>query len=74
MPFALVMEFHYYTSLIVPFVFYVFASLELIAEGIEDPFSTDSDDLPTDQIAKNIGINTAEVFTPYVKHEEEEDV
>lgn len=74
MPFALVMEFHYYTALIVPFVFYVFASLELIAEGIEDPFSTDSDDLPTDQLAKNIGINTAEIFTPYVKNEEEEAV
>lgn len=74
MPFALVMEFHYYTALIVPFVFYVFASLELIAEGIEDPFSTDSDDLPTDQIAKNIGINTSEIFTPYIKMDEEEDV
>jgi putative membrane protein len=74
MPFALVMEFHYYTALIVPFVFYVFASLELIAEGIEDPFSTDSDDLPTDQIAKNIAINTTEIFTPYVKTDEEEPV
>lgn len=74
MPFALVMEFHYYTALIVPFVFYVFASLELIAEGIEDPFSTDTDDLPTDQIAKNIGINTSEIFTPYIKMDEEEPV
>jgi putative membrane protein len=74
MPFALVMEFHYYTALIVPFVFYVFASLELIAEGIEDPFSTDSDDLPTDQLAKNIGINTSEIFTPYIKHDAEENV
>jgi putative membrane protein len=74
MPFAMVMEFHYYTALIVPFVFYVFGSLELIAEGIEDPFSTDSDDLPTDQIAKNIGINSQEIFTPYAKTEEEEAV
>ncbi len=74
MPFAMVMEFHYWTALIVPFVFYVFASLELIAEGIEDPFSTDSDDLPTDQIAKNIHINSVEIFTPYVKTDEEEPV
>lgn len=74
MPFALVMEFHYFIALIVPFVFYVFASLELIAEGIEDPFSTDSDDLPTDQIAKNIGIATTEIFTPYVHTDAEEDV
>ncbi len=72
MPFALVMEFHYYTALIVPFVFYVLASLELIAEGIEDPFSTDSDDLPTDQIAINIGISVQEIFTPYVKTSDEE--
>lgn len=72
MPFALVMEFHYFTALIVPFVFYVFASLELIAESIEDPFSNDSDDLPTDQIAKNIGINSAEIFTPYIQTDEEE--
>jgi len=74
MPFAMVMEFHYYTALIVPFVFYVFASLELIAESIEDPFSTDSDDLPTDQIAKNIGINVTEIYTPYVKTDAEENV
>jgi ion channel-forming bestrophin family protein len=74
MPFALVMEFHYSIALIVPFVFYVFASLELIAEGIEDPFSTDTDDLPTDQLAKNIGINTSEIFTPYIKQDEEEPV
>jgi putative membrane protein len=74
MPFALVMEFHYFIALIVPFVFYVFASLELIAEGIEDPFSTDTDDLPTDQLAKNIGINTSEIFTPYIKHDAEEPV
>ena len=74
MPFAMVMEFHYFIGLIVPFVFYVFASLELIAESIEDPFSTDSDDLPTDQIAKNIGINTSEIFTPYIKTDEEEPV
>lgn len=74
MPFALVMEFHYFIALIVPLVFYVFASLELIAEGIEDPFSTDSDDLPTDQIAKNIGIASTEIFTPYVHTDAEEDV
>jgi putative membrane protein len=72
MPFALVMEFHYFIAIIVPFVFYVLASLELIAEGIEDPFSTDVDDLPTDQLAKNIGINTSEIFNPLIKNEEEE--
>lgn len=72
MPFALVMEFHYYTALIVPFVFYVFASLELIAESIEEPFGTDSDDLPSDQLAINIKISVQEIFTPYVKASDEE--
>jgi putative membrane protein len=29
------------------FIFYVLASLELIAEEIEDPFGSDENDLPT---------------------------
>ena len=72
MPFAFVIEFHYWTALIVPFIFYVFASLELIAEGIEEPFSTDNDDLPTDQLAANIKISVQEIFTPYIKTSDEE--
>ncbi len=74
MPFALVLEFHYFIALIVPFVFYVFASLELIAESIEDPFNTDTDDLPTDQIATNIGISVSEILNPLIPQNAEEDV
>jgi putative membrane protein len=34
--------------------FFVLASLELIAEEIEDPFGSDENDLPTHKIAENI--------------------
>ena len=36
------------------FIFYVLASLELIAEEIEDPFGPDQNDLPTKKMAENI--------------------
>ncbi len=44
----------YYAIPIVTFIFYVLASLELIAEEIENPFGSDANDLPLDEIAKNI--------------------
>jgi putative membrane protein len=44
----------YYVIPVVVFIFYVLASLELIAEEIEDPFGTDDNDLPTKKIAENI--------------------
>jgi ion channel-forming bestrophin family protein len=54
LPFGLIKDFHYWTVLLTVFVFYSFASLELIAEEIEDPFGHDANDLPTDEIADNI--------------------
>jgi putative membrane protein len=44
----------YFVTLVVPFIFYILASLELIAEAIEDPFGTDADDLPIEKMALNI--------------------
>lgn len=44
----------YYVAPVVVFIFYVLASLELIAEEIEDPFGDDENDLPTEKIAGNI--------------------
>ena len=44
----------YYVAPVVVFIFYVLASLELIAEEIEDPFGDDENDLPTEKIASNI--------------------
>jgi putative membrane protein len=47
---------------VVVFVFYVLASLELIAEEIEDPFGLDANDLPTDTISANIRKHVAEIL------------
>lgn len=61
MPFGFVTDFEYWTIGITVFTFYALASLELIAEEIEDPFGRDSNDLPTDDLAVTIGKNVAEV-------------
>lgn len=63
MPFGFVTDFKYWTILVVIFVFYVLASLELIAEEIEDPFGKDANDLPTDDIAGRIKNNLREIFS-----------
>ena len=54
LPFGYVFSLGYYTIPVVIFIFYVLASLELIAEEIEDPFGSDANDLPTAKIASNI--------------------
>ena len=43
-------------------IFYVFASIELLAEEIEDPFGTDANDLPTDQLYETIRANLSEIL------------
>ncbi|HET6245728.1 MAG: hypothetical protein H0V01_11865 [Bacteroidetes bacterium] len=62
MPFGFVSDFHYWAIPIVVFTFYVLASLELIAEEIEDPFGLDANDLPTDDIAQRIRVNVKEIL------------
>jgi len=62
MPFSYVFNAHYLVILIVVFVFYVLASLELIAEEIEDPFGKDANDLPTDTICENIRKHVGEIL------------
>ena len=47
----------------VMFIFYVLASLELIAEEIEDPFGHDTNDLPMDKLAENIGRNVTDILS-----------
>lgn len=61
MPIAFVSDFHYWTILATVFTFYTLASLELIAETIEDPFGLDPDDLPTDDLAITIKKNITEI-------------
>jgi putative membrane protein len=54
LPFGYAFSLGYYVVPVVIFIFYVLASLELIAEEIEDPFGGDENDLPTAKIASNI--------------------
>ncbi len=44
------------------FILYVLASIELIAEEIENPFNGDESDLPLESMVKNIGKSTREIF------------
>ena len=62
LPFGLAFTLGYYTIPVVAFIFYVLASLEVIAEEIEDPFGNDANDIPTDKIALNIHKHIAELI------------
>jgi putative membrane protein len=62
MPIGFVREFGYWAMPIVSLVFYVFGSIELLAEEIEDPFGLDPNDLPTDQIYETIKANLEEIM------------
>ena len=62
LPIGYVFSLGYYVIPVVAFIFYVLASLELIAEEIEDPFGNDANDVPTGKIAENINIHIAELI------------
>ncbi|MFD2569958.1 bestrophin family protein [Spirosoma soli] len=54
LPLGYVSNLHYLVIPFVMFVFYVLASLEIIAEEIENPFGMDANDLPVDTICQGI--------------------
>lgn len=62
LPFGWVFSLGYFVVPIVPFILYVLASLELIAEEIENPFGYDANDLPVDQICINIEKHVGEIL------------
>lgn len=62
LPMGYVFSMGYFVIAAVPFIFYVMASLELIAESIEDPFGTDPDDLPIDKLGENIRKHVGEII------------
>jgi putative membrane protein len=62
LPFGYAFSLGYYVIPVVVFIFYVLASLELIAEEIEDPFGGDANDLPTTKIATNIKKHVEEIL------------
>lgn len=64
MPIGYVFSLSYGVVPLVIFVFYVLVSLELLAEEIEDPFSNDVNDIPTEKIATNITKSVADILKP----------
>ena len=62
LPFGYVFQLGFYIIPVVAFIFYVLASLELIAEEIEDPFGGDQNDVPTRLLAQNIHRHVAEII------------
>ncbi|MGV1013245.1 MAG: bestrophin family protein [Flavobacterium sp.] len=62
LPFSFAFTLGYYVIPVVIFIFYVLASLELIAEEIEDPFGLDENDLPIAKIASNIKKHVEELL------------
>jgi len=62
MPFTFVHDFGYWTALFSTFMLYVLGSLEIIAEEVENPFGTDANDLPIDDLAKTIAANVREIL------------
>lgn len=62
LPFGYVFSLGYFVIPIVVFIFYVLASLELIAEEIEDPFGGDDNDLPTRKMSENIKKNVEDLL------------
>ena len=62
LPIGYVFNLGYLVIPVVVFIFYVLASLEVIAEEIEDPFGNDSNDLPMDRLAETIGLNVQHVL------------
>ncbi|MEO6177193.1 MAG: bestrophin family ion channel [Flavobacterium circumlabens] len=62
LPFGYSLSLGYYVAPVVVFIFYVLASLELIAEEIEDPFGDDENDLPIKKISENIKKHVEELI------------
>ncbi len=62
LPLGFVFSLGYIAIPVVIFIFYVLASLELIAEEIEDPFGTDGNDLPMDKLSQTIAKQTGEIL------------
>jgi putative membrane protein len=62
LPVGWVFSLGYIVVVVVPFILYVLASLELISEEIEDPFGLDANDLPVDDICNNIEKHVGEIL------------
>lgn len=62
MPFFLIKDLGYISILLVTLVFYVLTSIEILAEEIENPFGTDPNDLPLDNLTRTIYVSSREIM------------
>jgi putative membrane protein len=62
LPFALVREFGYGTVIACMFTFFATMGLELLATEVEEPFGTDPNDLPLDELAERIARDVGEIL------------
>lgn len=61
LPFGFIESLNWWCIPVVMVVFYTMIGIELIAEEIEDPFGTDANDLPFDELAEKIKANIEEI-------------
>lgn len=62
LPVGFVFSLGYIAIPVVVFIFYVLASLEVIAEEIEEPFGTDTNDLPLERLSAMIASDARELL------------
>ena len=63
LPLGLATTFFFWSVPISMFILYILASLELLAEEIENPFGEDTNDLPVDEICNTIKENVHEILS-----------
>ena len=63
LPLGLATTFFFWSIPISVFILYILASLELLAEEIENPFGEDTNDLPVDEICNTIKENVHEILS-----------
>jgi putative membrane protein len=61
LPFAFIESIGWWSIPVAMIVFYTMIGIELIAEEIEDPFGTDVNDLPVDELEDKIRLNVEEI-------------
>ena len=61
LPFGFIESLNWWSVPVVMVVFYTMIGIELIAEEIEDPFGTDVNDLPFDELEGKIRANIEEI-------------
>lgn len=62
LPFALVHDLGWMAVVAVGVIYYVMVGIEIIGEEIENPFGTDENDLPVEEIVHNISRNVKEIL------------